>query len=82
METVSSKIRKMEHRCTELEDWILTNSPRCLTEGKHRVAGTRDRGYWAYGYLTALQDVMRLLLRDAAAWQSSEGDKSRTDYAA
>jgi hypothetical protein len=82
MENESSEIRKIQDRCFELEKWILENAPHCFFERRHLVAGSRDRGYWAYGYLTALQDVMRLLSRGIPAQRCDKSDTSGSRFAA
>lgn len=66
MENEIQEFRKSEERCTELKTWILRNAPQCVTEEKHLVEGSQERAYWAHGYLTGLQDVMRLFSKDIA----------------
>ena len=58
------EFRKIEGRCTELTKWIQERAPRCLTEQKHLEEGSQERGYWAHGYLSALQDVVSLLSKE------------------
>jgi len=64
MDIENIEVRKIEDRCNELKQWIATCAPECLIEEKHLVAGSRERGYWAHGYLSALMDVLRLLSRE------------------
>lgn len=64
MDTEALELRKIEDRCNELNQWIATCAPQCLIEEKHLEAGSRERGYWAHGYLSALMDVLRLLSRE------------------
>jgi hypothetical protein len=64
MDVENLEIRKIEDRCKELKMWIATTAPECFMEEKHLIEGSRERGYWAHGYLTALLDVLRLLSRE------------------
>jgi len=73
------EFRKIEGRCKELRDWIEHKAPHCLTERKHLEEGSLERGYWAHGYLSALQDVVRLFCQESSADQEYE---TRQRYAA
>lgn len=66
MENEVQEFRKIMDRCTELKHWISRNAVKCLMEEKHLIEGTPERGYWAHGYLTGLQDVLRLFSRGLA----------------
>jgi len=81
MDVETPEIRKIEDRCRELQQWIATTAPHCLIEEKHLIAGSRERGYWAHGYLTALLDVLRLLSRERFR-RMMGGDKNRQRFAA
>jgi hypothetical protein len=59
------EFRKIEGRCNELRDWIQHRALHCLTEQKHLEEDSLERGYWAHGYLSALQDVVRLFSRES-----------------
>jgi hypothetical protein len=59
------EFRKIEDRCRELREWIHHKAPHCATEQKHLEEGSLERGYWAHGYLSALQDVVQLFSRDS-----------------
>ncbi|HEY3625198.1 MAG TPA: hypothetical protein VGL00_02905 [Terracidiphilus sp.] len=69
MSDESLEFRKIENRCRELREWIQHKAPQCLTEQKHLEEGTQERGYWAHGYLSALQDVVCLFSKDSVADQ-------------
>jgi hypothetical protein len=49
------------NRAEKLELWIRENSAECLEEQKHLDAGSAERAYWHYGYLSALKDVLKLM---------------------
>jgi hypothetical protein len=51
----------IQSRADELKDWLTANAPEAATEQRHLDEGTRERAYWHYGYVSALQDVLRLL---------------------
>jgi hypothetical protein len=76
------EFRKIEDRCRELREWILNRAPQCAMEQKHLEENSRERGYWAHGYLSALLDVMRLFLRDVPDARHGSGNNSRSRYAA
>jgi hypothetical protein len=82
MSDESIEFRRIEDRCQELKQWILHKAPQCVTEERHLVEGSEERGYWAHGYLSALLDVLRLFSRDVPGEQYGEGDASRSKYAA
>jgi hypothetical protein len=69
------EFRKIEDRCTELKKWISNRAPQCLTERKHLQEGSPERGYWAHGYLSALQDVVRLFSRETRSDQEYGQDE-------
>ena len=75
----SLEFRKIENRCRELREWISHRAPQCLTERKHLEEGTEQRGYWAHGYLSALQDVVQLFSRESS---SDQGYETGERYAA
>ena len=53
----------LSERKAGLERWLKDNAPSCSTEQKHLDEGTQERAYWNYGYLSAINDVLRLLQR-------------------
>ena len=57
-------IPKIEERVSELQNWILHNAPECMSEKQQFVEGSKERAYWAHGYMTALADVLRLIARE------------------
>lgn len=76
------EFRKIEDRCRELKKWILSNAPQCVTEERHLVEGSDEKGYWAHGYLSALLDVVRLFSRDIAIERKDSKNPSESRYAA
>ena len=44
--------------------------------------GSEERGYWAHGYLSALQDVVVLFSRESPTEQEDEHGQSSSRYAA
>ena len=74
------EFRKIEERSRELKEWILHRAPQCLKEQKHLQEGTQERGYWAHGYLSALEDVVQLFTREIPIRPYGDGEVSR--YAA
>lgn len=48
-------------RRDDLLEWIKSQHPEVTKEQKHLNANTSERTYWHYGYLMALDDILRLL---------------------
>lgn len=59
--TQISATELLNGRIEELRSWLDTNAPHCRLEQKHLDEGTAERAYWHYGYLSALQDVLRIV---------------------
>jgi hypothetical protein len=55
----------LKNRADELRSWLDENAPQCSEEQRHLDEGTAERAYWHYGYLSALQDVARLIFPDS-----------------
>lgn len=51
----------IQGRADQLKDWLAKHAPDTTKEQRHLDEGTRERAYWHYGYVSALQDVLRLL---------------------
>jgi hypothetical protein len=77
MDVESTEIRKIQDRCNELKQWIAENAAQCLIEERHLQEGSRERGYWAHGYQTALLDVLRLFGRERFLRMISEDPGSQ-----
>jgi hypothetical protein len=58
--TVDCVDQAIDERIDGLTDWLADNCPYCTHEQAHLDAGTRERAYWHYGYLTALRDLRDL----------------------
>lgn len=48
-------------RAENLTSWLKENAPQCFREQKHLDAGSAERAYWHYGYLSALRDIITLI---------------------
>ena len=55
----------LKNRADELRSWLDANVPECREEQRHLNEGTAERAYWHYGYLSALQDVLRLVFPES-----------------
>jgi hypothetical protein len=56
-------VERIEAKCAEITAWMTDHAPYVGTEQAHLKPGTRERAYWHYGYLAALQDILYLLGR-------------------
>lgn len=52
---------RLEHRADKQRDWLSENAPYAQADQKHLDAGTPERAYWHYGYMTALRDVVKMM---------------------
>jgi hypothetical protein len=60
-QTDQSIVTAAKRRAEELQEWLVLNAPECRKEQKHLDKGTAERAYWNFGYLSALQDLLRLM---------------------
>ena len=56
-------LQSIQRRIDELAGWLDENGARCHAEQRHLDEGTDERLYWHYGYLVALRDMQKLLLK-------------------
>jgi uncharacterized protein YecT (DUF1311 family) len=54
----------VERRRGDMLAWLKEHAAECFEEQSHLDEGSRERTYWHYGYLVALNDVLRLVDRD------------------
>jgi len=54
----------VEERAKNLKQWLQENGADCFHEQRHLDEGTPERIYWHYGYMVAIQDVLRFLMGD------------------
>lgn len=53
-----------ERRATGQKEWLTENAPYTMMDQKHLDKGSVAHAYWHYGYMTALQDAVRLARGD------------------
>jgi hypothetical protein len=51
----------LKKRADLLEQWLDDNHPECREDQEHLDLNTPERAYWHYGYMAALNDVLRLV---------------------
>jgi len=51
---------KIERRCAGTLEFLKSDYPWIFQDQRHLDAGSEERGYWHYGYLSALQDTEKL----------------------
>lgn len=71
----SSVMRLLAKRQSEVSEWLENESPYTMFDQRHLESGTSEQAYWHFGYVSAINDVMRLLSETSA----SEGG-SRTSH--
>lgn len=52
-------VEQIKKRQLDLLDWIKRNAPHVLIEQKHLNLDTDERSYFNYGYMIAMQDIMK-----------------------
>jgi hypothetical protein len=60
-ERKTSLTSKIKARVDALKATLKEASPQVIKEQKHLDEGSAERAYWHYGYLSALEDVLRQL---------------------
>ena len=59
---VEDELRKLKNRRDDLRAELRKTNPEIFDEQKHTDSGTAEKAYWHFGYMMALDDVLRLLL--------------------
>jgi len=59
---------KIQERIAEIGRWLTYNYPDITTEMKHLEKGSEARGYYMFGYMMALMDVISVLKRLGIKW--------------
>jgi len=60
---------KIESRIKEIADWIRENYPEIHVEQRHTEPNSQERGYYMYGYMMALVDMIQVLKRLGIKWR-------------
>jgi len=55
------RLDALVRRWAGMENWLSTVAPEVSAEQRHLDDGSAERAYWHHGYVSALQDVIRLL---------------------
>jgi hypothetical protein len=71
----------VQSRIDSMRRWLAEQGANCFEEQRHLDEGTPERVYWHYGYLIALQDVMRMLTGHGLK-DDNPSDKSSSNRAA
>ena len=59
------RIQEISDKAAALTDWLIRNAPNCLSAQKHLDPGTIEQAYWHYGYLCALNDVLKIVEKNS-----------------
>ncbi len=70
--SISSVMRLLAKRQGEVSEWLENESPYTMFDQKHLESGTSEQAYWHYGYVSAINDVMRLLSETSASEGNSQ----------
>ncbi|OGC94828.1 MAG: hypothetical protein A2W25_17615 [candidate division Zixibacteria bacterium RBG_16_53_22] len=60
----------LKNRADKIEKWLDENHPECMELQEHLDLDTPERAYWHYGYVAALNDVLKLLNRNLTSRQN------------
>jgi hypothetical protein len=55
------QLERLAQRRDRIAAWLEDEAPYARADQTHQRANTPERSYWHYGYMIALQDVLRLL---------------------
>jgi len=56
--------RALRDRIQSTESWLKENGGGCKKQQGHLINDTKERIYWHYGYMMALKDVLRFLVKE------------------
>lgn len=56
-----TKWPKFEDRYRGLRAWLKQNHPEVFADQKHCDEGASERAYWHYGYMAAINDLVRAM---------------------
>lgn len=51
-------------RTRGIQKWLKRAHPSCFANQEHLNEGSKERAYWHYGYMVALNDALKLLTGD------------------
>lgn len=54
-------VEALSTRAEAISRWLSEHAPDCDASQKHLEEGTAERAYWHFGYVSAVQDFLRLL---------------------
>jgi hypothetical protein len=61
----SSRMRELSDKADALTRWLAEHAPCCEVSQKHLDQGTLEQGYWHYGYVCAIKDILAILDRES-----------------
>jgi hypothetical protein len=64
--TLADLIDRLEKRAGDLTEWLDSEAPYVEADQRHLNDETIERAYWHYGYLIAVNDILRLLKAKAS----------------
>jgi hypothetical protein len=54
----------LRDKIQDTESWLSENGRDCKKQQGHLINGTKERIYWHYGYMMALKDILRFLIKE------------------
>lgn len=60
----ANMVHPYEKRIADLQEFLSEEYPEIDADHRHLDAGTEARGYWHFGYLMALRDIVRFQASD------------------
>jgi hypothetical protein len=61
-----ARVQAIADKANELTRWVAEHAPYCETSQKHLDAGTPEQGYWNYGYLCGIKDILGVIKSPSA----------------
>jgi hypothetical protein len=60
-----ARIQQISDKAAALTEWLIRHAAHCPSAQKHLDPGTIEQAYWHYGYLCALNDVLKIVENDS-----------------
>jgi hypothetical protein len=61
-----ARIQAIADKASQLSRWMAEHAPYCETSQKHLDESTVEQGYWNYGYLCGIRDILAAIKSESA----------------
>lgn len=65
-------LSRLDKRVEGITEWLGDEAPYVMADQKHLTENTPERAYWHYGYMIAIQDVLRAIRKEPMPGQEDK----------